>query len=97
MADKQDNLIDDLAAKIQQLVELYLKVKNERDELMNEVARVRIELGNERLKTNDLQQKLLAQRSVNLDGLSVEEAKFHRNELSKLLREVDKCIALLNK
>lgn len=96
MAEQQDE-INDLKALVHTLMTKFSEVKSERDKLKDEMAHLKIELGNEKLRVVDLEQKCQAQSSLRLSDLSLEDAKSNRDNLSKLLREVDKCIALLNK
>lgn len=95
MAEYQDKLLIDLEVRIKQLMLLCDSLKDENTRLKSEIKSkqqvidsLNIELN--RLKTKYDNLKLV--RTITAASVNVDDAK---EKLSKLVREVDKCINLL--
>lgn len=92
----ENTLIVSLKQKINKLISLYEFKKDEIAKLKNEIIEKNIQLNSCENKINELEQKnnqlKLAKALVNNDETS--DAKLRIN---KMVREIDKCIALLNK
>lgn len=91
------HLIGGFKSKFDQFVSLYKKTKQENEmlkkslqETENELEQKKIEILelNKKLQTNDLAQSFLASSDDN------KEAKL---KINKIVREIDNCIALLNR
>lgn len=86
---KLGNLIDTLVAAQQEL-------KNERRELQQELSKYKLELGQREQELqkvkHELKQAHLARGLTAQDG----DAAQAKAKLSSLMREIDRCIALLN-
>ena len=74
---------------------MYRDVVAEKNELSHQVAMLKIELGNQRIKVAEQQTVLQDNNLVNASGLSLEQATANRDRLLNLLREIDKCISML--
>ncbi len=97
MTKDKDELISTLKANIQRLKVLYEKeketcsaIKNQNAELVDKLAKKDAEMQSLEVKYNTL--KLAG--SIAGDRIDKTEAK---NKVTNLVREIDKCIALLNR
>lgn len=77
-------------------MQLCSDLKKERDDAFNRIGVMKAELVNADLKIKALEQKNRTLQSMQLGDVSVLSAKQNKAQLSKLVREIDKCIALLN-
>ena len=96
MTEEEKKLLNSFEAQLRHLIYLH-------DELKRENAELKKLLENEKLKNEKVQAQydelevsytnLKTATAISLNGSDVKETKLR---LSKLVREVDKCIALLN-
>ena len=96
MTEEEKKLLNSFETQLQHLIYLH-------DELKRENAELKKLLENEKLKNEKVQAQydelevsytnLKTATAISLNGSDVKETKLR---LSKLVREVDKCIALLN-
>ena len=96
MTEEEKKLLNSFETQLRHLIYLH-------DELKRENAELKKLLENEKLKNEKVQAQydelevsytnLKAATAISLNGSDVKETKLR---LSKLVREVDKCIALLN-
>ena len=96
MTEEEKNLLNSFETQLRHLIYLH-------DELKRENAELKKLLENEKLKNEKVQAQydelevsytnLKTATAISLNGSDVKETKLR---LSKLVREVDKCIALLN-
>ena len=96
MTEEEKKLLNSFETQLRHLIYLH-------DELKRENAELKKLLGNEKLKNGKVQAQydelevsytnLKTATAISLNGSDVKETKLR---LSKLVREVDKCIALLN-
>ena len=96
MTEEEKKLLNSFETQLRHLIYLH-------DELKRENAELTKLLENEKLKTEKVQAQydelevsytnLKTATAISLNGSDVKETKLR---LSKLVREVDKCIALLN-
>ena len=96
MTEEEKKLLNSFETQLRHLIYLH-------DELKRENAELKKLLENEKLKNEKVQAQydelevsytnLKTATSISLNGSDVKETKLR---LSKLVREVDKCIALLN-
>ena len=96
MTEEEKKLLSTFEARLRHLIYLHDELKRENNRLKQllenqkeENVRMLEEIG--RLKTNYTNLKTAT--TISLNGSDVKETKLR---LSKLVREVDKCIALLN-
>ena len=97
MTEEEKKLLNSFETQLRHLIYLH-------DELKRENAELKKLLENEKLKNEKVQAQydelevsytnLKTATAISLNGSDVKETKLR---LSKLVREVDKCIALLNK
>ena len=96
MTEEEKKLLNSFETQLRHLIYLH-------DELKREIAELKKLLENEKLKNEKVQAQydelevsytnLKTATAISLNGSDVKETKLR---LSKLVREVDKCIALLN-
>jgi len=96
MADAQSKLLTNLETEVRHLMSLYLKIKKERDELATELEEVEKKLSDTQDVVQDWEAKYQDLKLAKIVSISEQEARKTQNRLSKLEREIEKCIALLN-
>ena len=96
MADEQSRLLTSLETEVRHLVLLYQKIKRERDELAAELEKTGKRLSEIQNVAQDWETKYQHLKLAKIISISEQEAKKTENRLSKLEREIEKCIALLN-
>lgn len=95
MAAKHDIVVNELDFKIGKLIKLYISSLEKNKELESKIKELRSELEGTEREKQDLNEKLKRTRVANAisSGNGSYEAKMRINQL---VREIDKCIALLN-
>jgi flagellar biosynthesis chaperone FliJ len=96
MADEQSKLLTSLETKVRYLMDLYGKTKDERDELAVELKKAEQKLSDTQHIIQDWESKYQDLKLAKIISVSEQEAKKTQYRLSKLEREIEKCIALLN-
>ena len=97
MAAQQNDLLQGLSAEIDRLKSLYEEVKRQNSDLSNQLDAKNIEIADATLRIKELERKNQTIKAVKLNSFSLDDAICSRAELLGLVREIDKCIALLNK
>lgn len=95
MAAKHDAVINELNFKIDKLIKLYISSLEQNKSLESKIQELQSELENMKKEKQDLNDKLKTTKvaSAISGGEGSYEAKMRINQL---VREIDKCIALLN-
>ena len=92
-----DNIIADLRKNLKQIINLYQKKKQENRELKEEIAHLKKTVLSLKNETDSFSEKFdtlqLAKTFTEASGTS-HDAKI---KVNRIVREIDKCIALLNK
>jgi len=96
MTDLEKNLLTDFKFKVMQVMTKHDKLKQEKDQLVRKIGNLE-----EAIQQLEQQNRILEQKYDNLKLAkmlvgSEEENKDAKNRIQKLVREIDKCIALLN-
>ena len=95
MTGKEKNIIEELNLKIEQLIKLYISSLDKNREMEAETKELQSRI--ERMKSENMKLheeiKTLKVAAAISTGEGSSEAK---NRISQLVREIDKCIALLN-
>ena len=90
-------LIDSIEIKIKNLIDKYNQVKLENSNLLKNNNDLKLVLDEKNNKIVELQNKVkLMNITKNVDR-SKDEVKSTRLKINEYVREIDKCIALLNK
>ena len=97
MSDNNVSLVSDLKNKINKILSLYEKVKSENADLKKENDALLEDIKKKKHYIEDIEQKyenLKMARAMEISEGDSEEAKV---KIKRIVREIDKCIALLNK
>ena len=84
--------------KVNKIISLYRSLKKEKDEILEEITNLRSEILEKDKYIKSLEEKiklLRITRSVGAHDLEIN--KESRQKINEYVREIDKCIALLNK
>ncbi len=97
MTDEEQLLLNNLKINVEQIFSGFASVENEKRMLEEKVLTLKneIELLKKELAENSKKNEQLRLAAHLLSG--VDENREARQKLNKLIREIDKCIALLNK
>ena len=96
MTEEEKQLLGNFEARLRHLIYLHDELKRENAELKQLLEKEKDEnekLQAEYIELNNNYTNLKTATTISLNGSDVKETKLR---LSKLVREVDKCIALLN-
>ena len=96
MTDEHIQLLQSLHLKIEQLKALYEKEKAENQVLVQELEKEKKELMYAHKKMLELQTNYDNLLTAGLLSVNEDERKKAKYRLSKMVREIDKCIDLLN-
>lgn len=97
MNEEYNKLISSLNGNIQKLMELYKIEKNNSIKLSEEVDKLNNELNIYRDKHQEIERKYDNLKMARIiDGTTTDEREA-KIKLNKIVREIDNCIALLNK
>jgi len=90
------NIISSLEIKINKLLSSFNNLKLVNDELKNEKSRLSLELEDKYKEINALNDKIKIMSISKSVDVSNNDVKETRLKINDYIREVDKCIALLN-
>jgi len=96
MLSEHSKSVAALRYNIQQLISKYESEKRERESAFAEKDRVQRELMQAHKSILELQQKYDNLKLAQAATLTEEERKSTNKRLQRMMREIDKCIALLN-
>jgi hypothetical protein len=96
MTDEHIQLLQSLHLKIEQLKALYEKEKAKNQVLVQELEKGKKELMYAHKKMLELQTNYDNLLTAGLLSVNEDERKKAKYRLSKMVREIDKCLALLN-
>lgn len=97
MTDPDKNLLADLKNKVRQLIARHESLKQEKQRLTEKIGQLEFQVNQLRHENNELERKYENLKLAKLLDASEDEKKDAKNRIQKLVREIDKCIALLNK
>ena len=97
MTDLEKNLLIEFKVKVKQMIAKHEKLKQEKDQLLGKIGGLE-----ETIYQLSQEKRLLEQKYENLKLAKIlvasdDDNKDAKNRIQKLVREIDKCIALLNK
>jgi uncharacterized coiled-coil DUF342 family protein len=92
----EKNLMVDLTNKVRQLIERHQALSSEKHQLTERIGKLEFELNQLRHENSELQRKYENLKLTKLLHASDDESKEAKGRIQKLVREIDKCIALLN-
>ena len=96
MTEDHKRLLAVFEVRVRDLIALCEKQKHKIDELTTALDTKDVDLQQAKKKIDELNAKCDNMLTAHVVSINEEEAKGARLRLSRLVREVDKCIALLN-
>jgi len=97
MTEQEQNLLIGFKLKVEQMIAKHEALKQEKHQLENKIGALESTINEIRQENHSLELKYENLKLARLLSASDEENKDAKNRIQKLVREIDKCIALLNK
>jgi len=97
MTDQEKNLLVDFKAKVKQIIAKNEALKQEKNQLYGKIGDLEKNISQIRQENSLLQKKYENLKLAKMLVASDDENKDAKNRIQKIVREIDKCIALLNK
>jgi chromosome segregation ATPase len=97
MTEEEQILLNNLKQNVQQFFEAYAVAEVEKKMLENNVLSLKHEIELLKKEKLELNQKIEQLRLATHILSGVDENREAKQKINKLIREIDKCIALLNK
>jgi regulator of replication initiation timing len=97
MTDPEKNLLIEFKLKVQQMIAKHQKLKQEKDQLLGKIGNLEETIQQLLQENRVLEQKYENSKLAKMLVASDDDNKDAKNRIQKLVREIDKCIALLNK
>lgn len=97
MTEEEQNLLNNLKINVQQFFTEFAGVENEKKLLEKNVLNLKHEIELLKKEKLELSQKIEQLRLATHILSGVDENREAKQKINKLIREIDKCIALLNK
>jgi len=96
MTNNYEELISSFENKLQKLISEYESLKNQNAFLQAELDRKENEVKHAHKKELEIQESYDHLRMARYLNVSPKEQKISKQYINKLVREIDKCLALLN-
>ena len=96
MTEEDKKLLHTFEGKLRQLLFLYEELKKENLSLRNEIDRKSAEIAQLECNNKELEAKYINLKNARILSINDNDLRDTKQRLAKLVREVDKCIALLN-
>ena len=90
-------IVESIESKIKRVITLYEKLKKDKEKLTLENTQLEQKVSDYQLKLKKLQEDLQILKISKSVNISKEELKNNRQKINKYVREIDRCIELLNK
>lgn len=97
MTEEERLFLVDLKSNTQRLFHEISGLESEKEQLEKQVVELNREIETQKQENSELSQKIEQLKLATHLLSGVDENKEARQKLNKLIREIDKCIALLNK
>ena len=97
MTEEERLFLIDLKSNTQKLFHEITEMESEKEQLEKDVIALNREIETQKQENSELSQKIEQLKLATQLLSGVDENKEARQKLNKLIREIDKCIALLNK
>jgi len=92
------NLVENIEEKVSKLIQLYQSVQKEKEEILTENNKLELDLSDKEKTIKRLEEKIkLLRITKSVSAQDDERNKESRQKINEYVREIDKCIALLNK
>jgi len=96
MTDLEKNLLIEFKQKVMQMIARHDLLKQEKDQLLGKIGGLEEIIRQLQQENHILEQKYGNLKLAKMLVASEDENKDAKNKIQKLVREIDKCIALLN-
>ena len=91
-------VVESIENKVNNIISLYNSLKKEKEEILEENRKLKSDISEREKSINSLEEKInLLRISKSVGALDVEKNLESRRKINEYVREIDKCIALLNK
>ncbi len=97
MTDQEKNLLDDFKLKVKLLISQHEALKREKTQLLERIKELELSISDLHQENKSLELKYENLKLAKMMVASEDENKDAKGRIQKLVREIDKCIALLNK
>ncbi|MDI3520928.1 hypothetical protein [Anaerophaga thermohalophila] len=97
MVDPNTELVAELGNRIDRLAELYQNARRENELLRNEVAQLTGQLKEAIASKAEAEEQLGHTKMAKVLESAPEDVQQTKSRISQIVREIDKCIALLNR
>ena len=98
MAETNTFKTDELKQKVQHVISLYNNIKKEKEDLVNEKIHLLQTIEEQKLKINEIDENYKTlQIAKAVSSKDDADNEFAKKRIDSIVREIDKCIALLNK
>jgi len=96
MTDQERNLLIDVKGKVKLIIARNESLKQEKDHLKGKIGDLERTINQLKEENNLLEQKYKNLKLAKMLVASDDENKDAKSKIQKIVREIDKCIALLN-
>ena len=90
-------IVESIESKVKRVIFLYEELKKEKEKLTLENTQLEQKVSDYQGKLKKLQEDLQILKISKSVNISEEELKNNRKKINKYVREIDRCIELLNK
>ena len=91
-------VVESIENKVYNIISLYNSLKKEKEEILEENRKLKSDISEREKSIKSLEEKInLLRISKSVGALDVEKNMQSRRKINEYVREIDKCIALLNK
>ncbi len=97
MTERETVLLREFKGKLDKLINLYLRIKREQQVLIEEQSQMKEQIRELTLKNEELLKKLEDLKFAKSLLGEDEDSHGAKLKINKIVREIDNCIALLNK
>ena len=97
MTDQERNLLIDVKGKVKLIIARNESLKQEKDHLKGKIGDLERTINQLKEENNLLEQKYKNLKLAKMLAASDDETKDAKSKIQKIVREIDKCIAHLNK
>jgi len=97
MTDPEKNLLLEFKLKVKQMIAKHENIKQEKEQLRGKIESLEETINHLRQENSLLEQKYENVKLAKMLVASDDDNKDAKSKIQKLVREIDKCIALLNK
>ena len=92
------NLVENIEKKVSKLIQLYQSVQKEKEEILTENNKLELDLSDKDESIKKLEERIkLLRITKSVSTQDDKRNKESRQKINEYVREIDKCIALLNK